>query len=213
MLGGGLRPPLGNAAGAAAAGGLLGSILGGGRNGGGLLRVGGMGILGMLAYRAYEQWKAQQGGAARTAPTPATGEFAQAEAPAGNGQPFGLAVIRAMIAAAKSDGTLDERERERIFGEAERLELDPAAKGLVFDALRAEPDPAAIAAAARTDAQRAELYLASAMVTQDGGATSSERAYLDALAHHLRLETGLRRTLDDQAREAAEVARSLPETR
>jgi uncharacterized membrane protein YebE (DUF533 family) len=207
-LGGMVRPPMGGGIGSAAAGGLLGSMLGGGRGGGGLLRMGGMGLLGLLAYRAYQQHMEQQGAqASGKAAVPATDEFARAEAPARDGQPFGLAVVKAMIAAAKSDGILDEQERERIFGEAERLDLEAHEKGLVFEALRTEPDPQAIAASAQTEAQRAELYLASCMVI--GAASSSERAYLDALAHHLGLAPGLRASLDQQAREAAEVTQKM----
>ncbi|TCI00088.1 DUF533 domain-containing protein [Roseococcus sp. SYP-B2431] len=197
-----LRPPMGGAGQAAAAGGLLGSMLGG-RGGGGLFRVGGMALLGLLAHRAYSQWKEQQGSPAAGVPAP--DEFAQPAAADGDGNPFGLSVIRAMVAAARADGTLDAQEHERIFAEAERLALSDEEKGEIFGVLDTAPDPAAIARLAATDAQKAELYLASAMA-MGGADTSSERAYLSALSAALRLPAELRAQLDGQLREAETAA-------
>lgn len=194
-----LRPPMGNAAGAAAAGGLLGSLLGG-RGGGGLLRMGGMAVVGVLAHRAYEQWKAQQPGHAAT---PAANEFAQAGAKGGTDQPFVLALVRAMVAAARADGTLDPQERERIFAEAERMSLDAGDKAEMFRILETQADPEMIARLAVTDAQKAELYTASALIIGQAGA--AERAYLEALAGALLLPEGLRSKLDAQVREAMAV--------
>lgn len=191
-----LRPPMGGAAGAAAAGGLLGSLLGG-RGGGGLLRMGGMAVVGLLAHRAYEQWKAQQPGQPAT---PAAGEFVQAGNPDAAAQPFVLALVQAMAAAAHADGTLDPQERERIFTEAERMNLAAEDKAEIFRILNTQSDPEAIALLANTDAQRAELYTASGLIIGEAGA--AERAYLDALAGALELPEGLRHRLDAQLREA-----------
>lgn len=178
---------------AAAAGGLLGAVLGGG-----LMRTGGMAVLGLLAHRAYTQWQAQQAGAA---PVPPEAEFAQPEAADSVGRPFGLALIRAMVAAGRADGALDAAERERIFAEAERLELSDEERGEIFALLDTPADPRAIAALAATEAQGAELYLASAMA-MGTGQSASERAYLGALASALRLPPELRARLDAQLREA-----------
>nr|WP_280842965.1 DUF533 domain-containing protein [Pararoseomonas baculiformis] len=232
MLGGG---GLGGALGTAAAGGLLGSLLGGRRrgSGGGLLRMGGVAVLGTLAYRAWQQWQeSQQAGAqasgdapghaaagsgsrptsgpwsgqpssagpAAAAPLPPPEEFAREEAPAADGHPFGLSLVKAMIAAAKADGHLDDNERAYVFEEVERLELDAEAKGFVFQALEAAADPSAVAAMARTDAQKSEIYMVSRLVAEPD--TAAERAYLDALAHRLGLAPGLRQSLDAQAAEA-----------
>lgn len=229
---GGMRPPMGGAIGSAAAGGLLGSLLGGRRSGGGgsLLRVGGLAVLGMLAHRAYTQW--QEGQAASTPgapspgapqpiagsawsnpsgysrpgtrPAPAEEEFAQDDAPDEAGRPFALSLIRAMVAAAKADGHLDQGERKRIFAEVERMGLDANSKSFVFQAIEGPADPALVADGTWTDVQKTKLYLASRLVAEPD--TSAERAYLDALAHRLGLDPGLRATLDDQAAEATRVA-------
>lgn len=194
---GGLRGPMGGAGQAAAAGGLLGSVLGG-RGGAGLFRVGGMALLGLLAHRAYGAWQSQQQSGASV---PATDEFAQPAAADSEGKPFGLSVIRAMVSAARADGQLDAQEHERIFNEAERLALSEEEKGEIFGVLNTAADPAAIAQLAATDAQKAELYLASAMVVA-GGDSASERTYLSALAGALKLAPALRTQLDGQLREA-----------
>jgi uncharacterized membrane protein YebE (DUF533 family) len=198
--GGSLRDILGRATGgqAAAAGGLLGAVLGGG-----LFRTGGMALVGLLAHRAYAQWQAQQAGATAM---PADDQFAQPEAADSQGKPFGLSIIRAMVAAARADGALDNEERERIFAEAERLDLSAEEKAEVFGVLDTPPDPRAIAALAATEAQKAELYLASAMAMGEVH-SASERTYLGALAGALRLPPELRARLDAQLREAAEAAR------
>lgn len=198
-LGGLVKPPLGGGIGAAAAGGLLGSILGG-RNGSGLIRMGGLAILGALAHRAYKDWQAKQG-VPGAAPVPAP---AAPEAPAADSHPLGLALIRAMIAAAKADGVLDGAERERIFAEVDRLDLPDAEKGFVFSAMREEADPRAIAALAKDEGQKAQIYLASRLVSEPD--TAAERAWLEALAHELRLPAGLKQQLDQQAKDAVAAA-------
>ena len=111
-----------------------------------------------------------------------------------------------MIAAAKADGTMDAGERERIFAEVEKLQLDAEEKGFVFQALEAQSDPGSIARLATNDAQKAELYLASRLVATPD--TSAERAWLDALAHALAMPAGLRQSLDLQAQQASEALAS-----
>jgi uncharacterized membrane protein YebE (DUF533 family) len=176
---------------------ILGGLTGGG---GGLLRMGGMAVVGLLAHRAYEGWKAQQGGATAM---PAAEEFAQPAAQGAEGRPFGLALVQAMMAAAHADGAMDATERERIFAEAERLQLDAGEKAEMFRILDTPADPEAIARLAATEAQKAELYAASALIIGKAGA--AERAYLDALAGALDLPPGLRQRLDAELREASEL--------
>ena len=196
--------------GGTAAGGLLGMLLGGkkGKKGGalgGVLSHGGAAVLGAMAHRAYQDW--QKGNTpAAAAPTtprgPAAVEpgFLPAPAPAADGQAFELALVRAMIGAAKADGHVDAAEQQRIFEQVGRLEMDAEAKAFVFDALAAPVSVTAIAAAADTPEQAAELYLASRLAIDPD--QPAERAYLDALAHRLALPPGLAMRLDQQAGEA-----------
>jgi len=70
----------------------------------------------------------------------------------------------------------------------------------VFRVLEENADPRTIAGLARTEAQKAQLYLASLLVGPAD--TAAERAWLRALAHELGLPPGLKESLDAQARQA-----------
>lgn len=189
--------------GGAGAGGLVGLLLGGRKKKkgiGGVLSHGGAAALGALAYRAYQNW--QQGQAPGQRSPVADASFLP-DSPAADGQPFALALVRAMIGAAKADGHVDAAEQQAIFAQVEQAGLDAEAKALVFDALSRPTDLDAIAASARTPEQAAELFLASRLAIDPDHA--AERAYLDALAHRLKLPPGLAAQLSAEA-EAASTA-------
>lgn len=188
----------GGMAGMAAAGGVLALLLGGKqvrKAAGGLVGLGGAAALGALAYRAFQNHRAGSAAPAPAAQDALPAPF-QLDAPAAGGEPFGLTLVRAMIAAAKADGHIDPAEQQRIFDAVERMELDAEAKGFVFDAMRAPADPAAIAAAAATPEQAAQIYLASRMAIDLDHA--GERAWLEALTHRLNLAPDLVAQLDRQ---------------
>ena len=179
-------------AGGAVAGGVLGLLLGGGRRrGGGLLGYGGAAVLGALALKAYENYQRQQaGGRSMDAPS---GLMPHAQ-PAADGSPFELALVRAMVGAAKADGHIDAAEQQRLFAEVERLGLDAEAKAYVFDLLRHDIDIASLVAAVRSPEQGAELYLAARLAIDAD--QPAERQYLDTLATRLALPAELRMSLD-----------------
>ena len=106
-------------------------------------------------------------------------------------------MLKAMIAAAKSDGHMDDRERELVQAELGRVAADADMRRWVEDELRRPIDPAAVAAAATTPELAAEVYLASVLMVDD--TTPMERAYLDALARELRLADGLKKDLEARA--------------
>ncbi|MFC0408259.1 tellurite resistance TerB family protein [Roseomonas elaeocarpi] len=187
-----------------AAGSLLGLVMGGKRKGrfNSTLSHGGAALLGALASRAFENWQARQPAAQAPVATPAEAErvaprFLASAAPAGDGQPFELALVRAMIAAAKADGHVDAEEQRRIFGRVEELGLDAESKGFVFDALSQPLGVGEVAASATTPEQAAELYLAARLAVDPD--QPAERAFLEALAHRLNLPDGLAEQLDRQA--------------
>jgi uncharacterized membrane protein YebE (DUF533 family) len=168
-------------------------LLGGGgrRRGGGLLGYGGAAVLGALALKAYENYQRQQG--AGRATTGASGLLPHAQ-PAADGSPFELALVRAMVGAAKADGHIDATEQQRLFTEVERMGLDAEAKAYVFDLLRQDIDVASLVAAVSTPEQGAELYLAARLAIDAD--QPAERAYLDTLATRLGLPAELRMSLD-----------------
>jgi len=182
----------------AAAGGVLALLLGtrgGRRMGGSALKIGSMAAMGMLAWKTYQDWQAQKatGAAAPTLSAPPALPAPQAEA-------HDRVMLKAMIAAAKADGHLDERERELVEAELKRCESDATLRAWFETELRRPVEPADVAAGANTPELAAEVYLASALVVDDTG--TMERAYLDALARELRLDDGLKRQLEARAQAA-----------
>ena len=106
-------------------------------------------------------------------------------------------MLMAMIAAAKSDGHMDERERSMVEAELGRLSADGSMRRWVEEELRRPIDPAAVAGAASTPEMAAEVYLASVLMVDE--TTPMERAYLDALARELCLADGLKKDLEARA--------------
>lgn len=183
----------------AAAGGVLALLLGtrGGRRiGGSALRLGSMAALGMLAWKTYQDWQARQQGQLQ-AQAPAAAVGAPAALPAPKAEARSRVLLKAMIAAAKSDGHVDTRERERFEAELHRAEADPQLLAWIETELSRPLEPADVAAGATTPELAAEVYLASLLVVDE--TSTMERAYLDALALELRLDAGLKAQLEAQA--------------
>lgn len=184
-----------------AVGGVLGLLLGTKRGrsmGGAALKYGSVAALGAVAFRAYTQWQAQQ-----AATTPATANAPVRTVnllPAPEAEAHSRAMLQAMVAAAKSDGHLDERERGLIDSELLRLLADAGERSWLEAELRRPLDPAEVAKAAATPEIAAEMYLASLLVVDD--TSFMERAYLDELARQLRLPAGLKAELETQAKAA-----------
>jgi uncharacterized membrane protein YebE (DUF533 family) len=202
-LAGGLGQMLGNnmggIGGGAVAGGLAALLLGskGGRKlAGNALQLGGMAVVGAIAYKAYRDW---QSGKTVTQSTIAADERASLPPPPG-GTPFAPTVeseqqslsrhlLRAMIAAAKADGHIDAKEQNAIFSEMDKLPLDADDKAFVMDELRKPLDVDAVAHGARTQEEAASIYAASLLAVDIDNA--SERAYLGLLAARLNLDDAL----------------------
>jgi uncharacterized membrane protein YebE (DUF533 family) len=194
----------GGLAGGAAAAGLIGLLLGGKkarRLAGGAVGYGGAAVLGALAFRAWQNWQSGKAQGASTAPTQAEIEATDARflpnQPAADGRPFGVALVRAMVAAAKADGHMDGTEQQAIFAAVERAGLDAEAKAALFDAMQAPADPAAIAALAASPQQAAELWLSARLAIEPD--QPAERAFLDALGHRMGLAPELRAHLEREA--------------
>ncbi len=110
------------------------------------------------------------------------------------------AILRALVAAAKADGHVDERERELIEGEFSKLSTDQTLQSWLHAELNKPLDPAEVARAATTPEMAAEMYIASVMLVDQEH--FMERAYLDELARALKLDPGLKAELEGQVRDA-----------
>lgn len=169
----------------AATGGLIGLLLGS-KTGRKLATYGGLAALGAMAWRAYNQNRS--GASGDTAPAPAVANTATE----------GHAVLRAVLAAARVDGHIDERERALIDQEIARRGGDASLRAWVEQELHSPLDPQAIATEVAGDALLAsEVYLASALVIGEAGFL--ERTYLDHLAEHLGLDADLKQRLEQEA--------------
>ncbi|NNM71051.1 tellurite resistance TerB family protein [Enterovirga aerilata] len=225
-----LARQLGGGGSGALAGGLASILLGskkGRKLGGSAAKLGGLALIGSLAYRAYQDWQAGQGArAAGMGPGSARGGFipqpgqspwgqpAQAAAglaPPPPGTPFNpageeeqqdlsRALLRAMIAAAKADGHIDAAEQANIFGAMDKLDLDSDDKAFVMDELRAPLDVDAVARGARNPEEAAEIYAASLLAIDVDNA--AERGYLAMLAARLKLDDALVQHLHRTVEEA-----------
>jgi uncharacterized membrane protein YebE (DUF533 family) len=194
----------GGLVGGAAAGGLM-ALLIGNKSARKMARsvagYGGAAVLGGLAYKAYQNW--QRNSSAAVGSRVAQNGTPQREAiePPERQQPVSeMTLIKAMIAAAKSDGHIDAQEQNLIFQATDQLDLPADKKGMVFDCLRHPVTVAELASEARTAEHKAEVYLASCMVIELDH--PSERGHLDELAAALDLPRGLTEQLEMQARQA-----------
>ena len=191
---------MGGIGGGALAGGLATLLLGtktGRKLGGSALKLGGMAVVSALAYKAYRDRQADKSSATAGVPQNIP---SQTMLPPPSGSPFNptsedgqqkLAqmLLRAMIAATKTDGHIDEKERARLVGEIDKLNLASNEKAFVIGELQAKLDIDAIAAAATTQEEAAEIYTASLLVIDVD--TAAERGYLTMLAARLNLDDNL----------------------
>ena len=195
---GGLGSLLSGAGGGALAAGAMGLLLGSkkARNVGGKVALyGGLAALGVIAYKAYGNWQAQQGSASKTEPQTLD------RLPPAQVELHSQAILKALVAAAKADGHVDERERALIEGEFTKLDNDQALQQWLHAELSKPLDPTEVARAASTPEMAAEMYIASVMLVDEE--SFMEKSYQDELARQLKLEPGLKAELEKQVRQAS----------
>lgn len=196
--GGQLGSLLSGAGGGALAAGAIGLLLGNKKArkfGGKAITYGGLAALGVIAYKAYNNWQQQQNGAAPQAQPQTVDRLPEAQA-----EVHSHAILQAIVGAAKADGHIDERERQMIEGEVAKLTSDREVQGWLERELNKPLDPAEIARAASTPEIAAEMYLASLLMVDEE--SFMERSYLEELARQLRLEPSFKLELENQARQA-----------
>ena len=194
----------------AAIGGLGRLLLGskGGRKlGGAALQMGGIAILGGLAYKAWQNWPAQQQGGQLSSPTAGTRDLARpAEGTAflprqeAERSELSLTLLSAMIAAAKSDGHLDAAEQDRIFSKTDDGSLATDEKAYLMDQIRKPMDIDAIAETATTPERAGEIYAASLLVIDRDRPKQTKD--LTLLANRLRLDNSLRASIETEIKAA-----------
>ncbi len=129
----------------------------------------------------------ETGGGPVAAPEPAGPAAEEAEA---------LLLVRAMIAAARADGTADAAERSSITAQLDAAGLDAEERDLVLADFDRPMTPEALAAAATDPMLRARLYAAAFVGA--GEITEAERSWLDRLAKALKLDTPAIKTIEER---------------
>ena len=178
-------------------GGALGLMLGskrGRKMGGKALKYGALAGVGVLAWKAYQNYQ--------------TGSQAQGQpAAAQQGQPLdqlqgadqerrGLEILQAMIMAARADGHIDANERALLTREIEQLGADDELHAWIQSQFDAPLDASALAAMADSPQAAREIYLVSVVMVDEQN--PMERAWLDQLASALTLDAGLAAELEQQ---------------
>lgn len=188
-----LNGPGGLATGAVA-GGLVGLLMGGKKPkkiAKTALQAGGFALAGGLAYKAWQNWKANQpvqAGGGLQLEQPPRGTAFNPDSSAGQEQ-LSRALVCAMIAAAKADGHVTPEERRKMSGQLQNMQLGAAETAFIEEELARPLDIDAIANLAAGPEQAAEVYAASLLAIDPEG--PAERAYLSLLAARLKLDPSL----------------------
>jgi len=156
------------------------------------LKLGSLAAIGGVAYKAFENWKSQQSDS-QIVSVEKTADQLTGEASENRSR----AIIKAMIASAKADGHIDEKERNIISQHAEKLGLETSVATFIKNELSNPLDATEIAAGADSPEAAAEIYLVSMMTLNLDN--DKEREYLAQLAQALDLAPGLISELEQQA--------------
>ncbi len=201
---------LGGVAGGAIAGTLASILMGKGKKSlpisDGALKLGGLAILGGLAYKAWQNYQEKQAapapqpqaGPVQIAPPPQQTDFAPHN-PADE-QHFGQLLVRSMIAAARSDGRIDGAEIAKIREAIKAAGGDGDEQTFLIDNLGRADDLDAIAAEARGPELSSEVWLAARLTIEPD--TPAEQAFLRSFAQKLGLDAGLVAHLEATAAQA-----------
>ena len=187
----------------AAVGGLAAILLGTGAGRsvtGSVAKLGGLALIGGLAYKALQNYQAgkplldlQNAAGSLTGETPALSGPTDDQARA-------LRLVRAMIAAASADGIIDATERAAIAGNLKAAGLDDEAASFIEEEFANPADISTLAADVATPEQAAEVYAAARLAIDPD--LQEEQDFLAALASALNLEPGLVAHIDAAAASA-----------
>jgi uncharacterized membrane protein YebE (DUF533 family) len=200
--------------GGALVGGLAGVLLNSKharRFAGSALQVGAAAVVGGLAYKAYQDYRA-----GRPIVPQGVQDAFRGVLPAGagwetaaGGQPPALAapvaertaslLLRAAIAATTADGRIDDVERQRLIAAVEAGGLSQEERRYLEEMIARPDTPAMLAAQVTSPDEAGQVYLAAFMAIDAD--TPVERAWLDMLAAALALDPAARARLEATANE------------
>jgi uncharacterized membrane protein YebE (DUF533 family) len=189
----------------AALGGLGALILGTGTGralAGSAVKLGGLALIGGLAYKAYQNY--QQGLPPLAGGQPQAQQQPVAAAPHGSGFEPGAMThdqatlyIRAMIAAAAADGRIDAREQEKILGGLQQAGLHEAAQQFLANEINNPASVEDLAAAVTSQADAVQVYTAARIAVD--ASSGAEHEFLRRLAKALGIDDDLVAQVDAAA--------------
>ncbi|AMJ61909.1 tellurite resistance TerB family protein [Bosea sp. PAMC 26642] len=160
-------------------------------------KMGGLALIGGLAYKAYQNHQAGK-------PLLEIQQQDFLPAPAGTGfepeatsEATALIFIRAMIAAAAIDGAIDDEERSAIFGGLREAGFDPEANEWLGREMTRPASVDTLVEAATTPEIAAQIYTAARIAINPD--TPAEKDFLAGLSASLGLDTELAANIDAAA--------------
>lgn len=189
---------------AAAGAGGLGAVVLGTRTGralaGKAVKLGGLALIGGLAYKALQNYQAGK--------PLLSGAADIAEAPRGSGfetsavtQDAAVVYLRAMIAAAAADGRIDANEQQKILGNMKQLGLDAQAEEFLASELNNPATPEQLAQGVSSQEEAVQVFTAARIAVDLDN--QEEQQFLVQLAEALGLDGDLVNHIDATARAAA----------
>ncbi len=176
------------------AGGALANVLSGKKGkrlAGSALKLGGLALVGGVAYKAWQSYRQSASTASHTGITtpPAGSAFLPDSNNLTETNALSLLIARAMIAAAKADGQIDTGESQAILNQINSSDMPAEDKAFLFEEYGRALDVKALSAAVDTPEHAAEVYAASVLMVDPP--SPAEKIYLDTLARELCLEAPL----------------------
>ena len=153
------------------------------------VKLGSLAALGGLGFKVFSEWQKSQGLEVTGQPIANLIDIEANER--------SMAIIKAMIGAAKADGTIDDAEQAVIVEQINSSDLEKPAAEILLSELQKPLDVDAIAAAAKSPESAVEIYLASLLLTDKSN--SAEQSYLEKLSAALKLDSSLVADLEAQA--------------
>jgi uncharacterized membrane protein YebE (DUF533 family) len=191
---------------------------------GNLVKLGGLAVIGGLAYKAYQGQQSAKGSVAgeslTTAPPMDKPQAVAAQAPAfqpdeavaqsalslpetsrfhpvSQTEDDALLFLRTMVAAAAADGYIDQAERSRIIKGLTEAGIDPDATRWLDTEMASPADVEELAAGVNDPEKAAQVYAAARIAIDPD--TIQEREFLHQLAEALDLDPSVRSQIDDTA--------------
>lgn len=170
-------------------------------------KVGGAALVGGLAFKAFKNWQNSSPEISQSVSQPTGGyeggqiaaSTSSFEAEVNNTQ-FQLTLIKAMIAAAKADGHIDNIEQNRIFDTVDGMPSSGEFKHMMMDLLRSPITIQHLVLETHNLEQKTEVYLISCFAIDEDN--EAEKMYLQQLAKALELPYDLVLEIKQQANQA-----------